>query len=267
MPVEFLGMAATNDGSETPRAPAPPSTRTTRSGWPAPTRTTAGTGCCSPTAPARPTPRRPRPTSRPAPRPLQILLAHRPNVSYPTFAAKTFATLDQISDGRLDGALHHRRQRPRAGPRGRLPHQGRALRPHPRVHPDRQAGLDHPRALRPRGRALPLPRLRQRRLPGPAAAPAGLVRRLVGRGVRGRRRRGRHLLPVGRAAGADRRADRVGARPPRRRPGRTDVPRIQVAFRPIIAPDRGAGLGEGPPHRRRGSRPARRAARSAAAIR
>ncbi|PVE10868.1 alkanesulfonate monooxygenase [Streptomyces scopuliridis RB72] len=32
---------------------------------------------------------------------LQILLAHRPNVSYPTFAAKTFATLDRISDGRL----------------------------------------------------------------------------------------------------------------------------------------------------------------------
>jgi len=31
---------------------------------------------------------------------LELLLAHRPNVSYPTFAAKTFATLDQISDGR-----------------------------------------------------------------------------------------------------------------------------------------------------------------------
>ncbi|MFD0890687.1 LLM class flavin-dependent oxidoreductase, partial [Streptosporangium algeriense] len=32
---------------------------------------------------------------------IQLLLAHRPNVSYPTFALKTFATLDQISDGRL----------------------------------------------------------------------------------------------------------------------------------------------------------------------
>jgi alkanesulfonate monooxygenase len=32
---------------------------------------------------------------------LQILLAHRPNVSYPTFAAKTFGSLDTISDGRL----------------------------------------------------------------------------------------------------------------------------------------------------------------------
>ncbi|KQO11319.1 alkanesulfonate monooxygenase [Agreia sp. Leaf244] len=33
---------------------------------------------------------------------LKILLAHRPNVSYPTYAAKVFATLDQISDGRLN---------------------------------------------------------------------------------------------------------------------------------------------------------------------
>src|SRR3954453_21276474 len=32
---------------------------------------------------------------------IELLLAHRPNVSYPTFAAKTFATLDQVSQGRL----------------------------------------------------------------------------------------------------------------------------------------------------------------------
>jgi alkanesulfonate monooxygenase len=32
---------------------------------------------------------------------LQLLLAHRPNLSIPTFAAKTFATLDHISNGRL----------------------------------------------------------------------------------------------------------------------------------------------------------------------
>ncbi|KWX02135.1 LLM class flavin-dependent oxidoreductase [Carbonactinospora thermoautotrophica] len=47
---------------------------------------------------------------------IQILLAHRPNVSYPTFAAKTFATLDQISDGRLTvhfitGGNDHEQQR------------------------------------------------------------------------------------------------------------------------------------------------------------
>ncbi|WP_158884240.1 LLM class flavin-dependent oxidoreductase [Amycolatopsis anabasis] len=47
---------------------------------------------------------------------LQILLAHRPNVSYPTFAAKTFATLDQLSGGRLTvhfitGGNDHEQQR------------------------------------------------------------------------------------------------------------------------------------------------------------
>ncbi|WP_187977989.1 LLM class flavin-dependent oxidoreductase [Mycetocola sp. JXN-3] len=33
---------------------------------------------------------------------LKLLLAHRPNVSAPTYAAKVVATLDQISDGRLN---------------------------------------------------------------------------------------------------------------------------------------------------------------------
>jgi alkanesulfonate monooxygenase len=33
---------------------------------------------------------------------LKILLAHRPNVSYPTYAAKVVATLDQISAGRVN---------------------------------------------------------------------------------------------------------------------------------------------------------------------
>lgn len=47
---------------------------------------------------------------------LQILLAHRPNVSYPTFAAKTFATLDRISDGSttvhfITGGNDHEQQR------------------------------------------------------------------------------------------------------------------------------------------------------------
>lgn len=35
---------------------------------------------------------------------LGLLVAHRPNVSAPTFAAKTYATLDQVSDGRV--AVH-----------------------------------------------------------------------------------------------------------------------------------------------------------------
>ncbi|MFF3490160.1 LLM class flavin-dependent oxidoreductase [Streptomyces sp. NPDC002795] len=101
MPVEFLGIAATNDGSETtPRSGAAfdkeYTLRLARAhedhDW---DRVLFAYGSGSPD---------------PAPAAayiashldrLRILLAHRPNVSYPTFAAKTFATLDQISDGRL----------------------------------------------------------------------------------------------------------------------------------------------------------------------
>ncbi|WP_457030332.1 LLM class flavin-dependent oxidoreductase [Kitasatospora sp. P5_F3] len=101
MPVEFLGIAATGDGSET-------TARTTAAfdrdytlrlaraheeyGW---DRVLFAYGSGSPDpAPAAAFLASKLDT-------LQILLAHRPNVSYPTFAAKTFATLDQISDGRL----------------------------------------------------------------------------------------------------------------------------------------------------------------------
>ena len=47
---------------------------------------------------------------------IELLLAHRPNVSYPTFAAKSFATLDQLSGGRLSvhfitGGNDHEQQR------------------------------------------------------------------------------------------------------------------------------------------------------------
>ncbi|WP_327680629.1 LLM class flavin-dependent oxidoreductase [Kitasatospora sp. NBC_00458] len=116
MPVEFLGIAATGDGSET-------TARTTAAfdrdytlrlarahedhGW---DRVLFAYGAGAPD---------------PAPAAaflaahldkLQILLAHRPNVSYPTFAAKTFATLDRISNGRLTvhfitGGNDHEQQR------------------------------------------------------------------------------------------------------------------------------------------------------------
>ena len=116
VPIEFLGIAATNDGSETTPAPGRASTATTPSGWAGRTRTSAGTGCCSPTARRRPSPRPRRPGCSPHTERLQVLLAHRPNVSYPTFAAKTFATLDQIGDGRLTvhfitGGTDHEQQR------------------------------------------------------------------------------------------------------------------------------------------------------------
>src|ERR1700727_1158821 len=47
---------------------------------------------------------------------LQLLLAHRPDVYYPTFAAKTVATVDQVSSGRMTvhfitGGTDHEQQR------------------------------------------------------------------------------------------------------------------------------------------------------------
>ncbi|MER8036413.1 LLM class flavin-dependent oxidoreductase [Streptomyces hydrogenans] len=101
MPVEFLGIAATNDGSETtPRSGAAfdkgYTLRLARAheehGW---DRVLFAYGSGAPD----PAPAAAYIASRLEK--LQILLAHRPNVSYPTFAAKTFATLDQISEGRL----------------------------------------------------------------------------------------------------------------------------------------------------------------------
>ncbi|GHJ92191.1 alkanesulfonate monooxygenase [Streptomyces sp. NE5-10] len=101
MPVEFLGIAATHDGSETtPRSGAAFDKEYTlrlaraheEHGW---DRVLFAYGSGSPD----PAPAAAYVASRLEK--LQILLAHRPNVSYPTFAAKTFATLDQISEGRL----------------------------------------------------------------------------------------------------------------------------------------------------------------------
>ena len=45
-----------------------------------------------------------------------------------------------------DDPLHHRRQRSRAAARGRLPRPRRALRPHARVHPDREEGVGRTRS-------------------------------------------------------------------------------------------------------------------------
>ncbi|WP_327256962.1 LLM class flavin-dependent oxidoreductase [Streptomyces sp. NBC_01244] len=104
MPVEFLGIAATNDGSETTARSGAAfdkeyTLRLARAhedhGW---DRVLFAYGSGSPD----PAPAAAYIASKLER--LQILLAHRPNVSYPTFAAKTFATLDQISGGRL--AVH-----------------------------------------------------------------------------------------------------------------------------------------------------------------
>ncbi|GAA1858187.1 LLM class flavin-dependent oxidoreductase [Myceligenerans crystallogenes] len=101
MPVEFLGMTAVSDASETSeRTTAPFDTdylvRLARAhednGW---TRVlfAYGSGGAEPASLAAYVAAR-----LPG---IELLLAHRPNVSYPTYAAKTFATLDQLSGGRL----------------------------------------------------------------------------------------------------------------------------------------------------------------------
>lgn len=116
MPVEFLGIGGTNDGSETsPRSGASFDKEYTlklaraheEHGW---DRVLFAYGSGSPD-PAQAAAFVATRLDK-----LQILLAHRPNVSYPTFAAKTFATLDQISDGRLTvhfitGGTDHEQQR------------------------------------------------------------------------------------------------------------------------------------------------------------
>ncbi|MFG2425058.1 LLM class flavin-dependent oxidoreductase [Streptomyces sp. NPDC048448] len=101
MPIEFLGTGATNDGSETrPRSGAAFDKEFTRrlaaaheeAGF---DRVLIAYDSSSPD-PAQVAAYIAAHTER-----LQLLVAHRPNVSHPTYAAKTFATLDQISDGRI----------------------------------------------------------------------------------------------------------------------------------------------------------------------
>lgn len=101
MPVEFLGIGGTNDGSEThPRSgPAFDKEYTLRLaraheefGW---DRVLFGYGYGAPD-PAQTAAYVASKLDR-----LQLLVAHRANVSYPTYAASAFASLDQISDGRL----------------------------------------------------------------------------------------------------------------------------------------------------------------------
>ena len=116
MPVEFLGIGATNDGTEThARSGAAFDAEYTvalakaheDNGWDR-VLTAYGSGSADPAQAAALIACR---TER-----LQLLLAHRPNVAYPTFTAKTVATLDQISGGRLTlhvitGGNDHEQQR------------------------------------------------------------------------------------------------------------------------------------------------------------
>jgi len=116
MPIEFLGIAATNDGSEiTARSGATFDKEYTlrlaraheENGW---DRVLFAYGSNSPD------PNIGAAYIASKTEKLQLLLAHRPNVSYPTFAAKTFATVDQVSNGRMTvhfitGGTDHEQQR------------------------------------------------------------------------------------------------------------------------------------------------------------
>jgi alkanesulfonate monooxygenase len=116
MPVEFLGIAATNDGSEiTARCGASFDKDYTlrlaraheENGWDR-VLFAYGSGSPDPNVAAA--------YIAGQTDTLQLRLVHRPNVSYPTFAAKTFATIDQISDGRvtvhfITGGTDHEQQR------------------------------------------------------------------------------------------------------------------------------------------------------------
>jgi alkanesulfonate monooxygenase len=116
MPVEFLGIAGTNDGSEThPRSGAifdkSYVLRLARAhedhGWDRVLTAYSSSG----SDPAQTAAYIAAHLDR-----IALLVAHRPNLSIPTFAAKTFATLDQISDGRvtvhfITGGNDHEQQR------------------------------------------------------------------------------------------------------------------------------------------------------------
>jgi alkanesulfonate monooxygenase len=116
MPIEFLGMGATNDGSETnrrskgsfdPEFTARLAKAHEDSGWDR-VLTAYGSGMPDPALAAA--------HIAASTTTLQLLLAHRPNLSIPTFAAKTFATLDHMSNGRLTvhfitGGNDHEQQR------------------------------------------------------------------------------------------------------------------------------------------------------------
>lgn len=116
MPVEFLGIGATHDGTETharsgaafdPEYTVALARAHEESGWDR-VLTAYGSGSADPAQAAALIACRTES--------LQLLLAHRPNVGHPTFAAKTLASLDQLSGGRatlhvITGGNDHEQQR------------------------------------------------------------------------------------------------------------------------------------------------------------
>jgi len=235
MPVEFLGIAATNDGSETTQRSAGSFDRdyTLRlaraheeNGWDR-VLFAYGSGSPDPNAAAAYIATK---TDT-----LQLLLAHRPNVSYPTFAAKTFATIDQISNGRvtvhfITGGTDHEQQREG----DYLTHDERYSRTRECIQIIKKAWTahepfdydgDHYRFADFVSDVFPVQRPRPRVSFGgssPAAYQVGGAEAdiycLWGEPLAST---AEQIESVRKAAAAA---------------GRTDMPKIQVAFRPIIAP-------------------------------
>jgi alkanesulfonate monooxygenase len=235
MPVEFLGIAATNDGSETTARSGASfdkdyTLRLARAheenGW---DRVLFAYGSGSPDPNAAAAYIASRTES------IQLLLAHRPNVSYPTFAAKTFATIDQISDGRvtvhfITGGTDHEQQREG----DYLSHDDRYSRTRECIQIIKQAWTsrepfdyegDHYRFADFVSDVFPVQQPRPRVSFGgssPAAYQAGGAEAdiycLWGEPLASTAQQIESVKAAARAA------------------GRSDLPKIQVAFRPIIAP-------------------------------
>ena len=186
---------------------------------------------------------------------LGFLVAHRPGFVAPDPGRPHLRHPRPVHRRPDRRAHHHRRQRRRAAPRRRLPHQGRALRPHRRVPGHPQAGLDRGRAVQLPGQATTRSRTSTPSVQlAAAAAHHALLRRLLGGGVPGRRQARRHRTRCGASRWRRRRADRLGERgrggrrPDRRRRG-SACPSGRSSARPRSWPGSGPTASWRPPRR------------------
>ncbi|MFI7061961.1 LLM class flavin-dependent oxidoreductase [Kribbella sp. NPDC050124] len=196
MPVEFLGIAGTNPASEvTPRTGGPLDLDYTSklarahedNGW---DRILFAYHSGSPD-PAQVAAYVAGRTER-----INLVVAHRPNVAYPTLTAKTFATLDHISGGRFEVHVIT------GGSTADQTAEGDFLAKDDRYGRTREFIQILKQAWTSDGRfdfdeKLPVRAVPGRHQAAAATATADLVRWLVGCGVRGGCGRGGHLRALG----------------------------------------------------------------------
>ena len=180
---------------------------------------------------------------------INLVLAHRPNVSAPTYAAKTFATLDHISGGRFEvHFITGGSTADQAAEGDYLDKDSRYQRTREYIQIVKQAWTsDQPFDYD--GQHYQLKNFRADIKPAAAAPAADLVRWQFGGRVCGRRRGIRHLRALGRATGRYPRADRLHrSGSGRGRPNRAahSADRLPADHRA----DRGTRLGEGRDHSR-----------------